>query len=80
MEIGFDIIFYVILIAAGLVWCGYLLGKDAGFTDGTTNTLKELINADLLDVEDLLEHYATHGVKDAQTLLDKIKNKTNSED
>lgn len=51
--------YYLMFIAAGLLYCGYLLGKDAGIK----NTMQVLFDEKLLTPEQVVKHYEKMGYK-----------------
>lgn len=61
-----------VLIGAGLVVCGYILGRGDGHRRGADEVMKELIASKLVEPVDVLRHYANMGNERAQVALEKL--------
>jgi hypothetical protein len=61
-----------ILIGAGLLACGYILGRVDGHRRGADEVMKELIASKLVEPVDVLRHYANMGNERAQLALEKL--------
>lgn len=51
--------YFLMFIAAGLLYCGYLLGKDRGAKE----TMQTLFDTNLLTPEQVLKHYEKLGYR-----------------
>lgn len=51
--------YFLMFIAAGLLYCGYLLGKDTG----VKQTMRSLFDTKLLTPEQVRKHYENLGYK-----------------
>ena len=61
-----------VLVGAGLVVCGYILGRGDGHRRGADEVMKELIESKLVEPVDVLRHYANMGNERAQLALEKL--------
>jgi len=61
-----------VLVGAGLVVCGYILGRGDGHRRGYDDVMKELIASKLIEPVDILRHYASMGNERAQLALEKL--------
>jgi hypothetical protein len=61
-----------ILIGAGLLACGYILGRADGHRRGSDEVMRELIASKLVEPVDVLRHYANMGNERAQLALEKL--------
>jgi hypothetical protein len=72
-----------VLVGAGLVICGYILGRGDGHRRGADEVMKELIESKLVEPVDVLRHYANMGNERARLALEKLnadrKAKSNKE-